>query len=247
MNSQQAKFILKGYRPNGADAGDATFGEALEHARHDPALREWFAREQAFDAKVSAKLCEVQAPAGLREAILAGVRVSAAEVPRRNWWQQPRWLALAASIAVIFSVTLALWPKSSSGISSVTELALLDAKHTWNHHGIHGGQAGALQAALSQPSTHLGERMPVDFAALRKTGCRTLTFSGAEVMEVCFERNGVWFHCYIAQRADFPTLVAAVTPAFLQQGDLSGMAWADAANFYVVVSDAGRAALEKLI
>ena len=33
MNNVEAKFILQGYRPNGADAADATFAAALEQAR----------------------------------------------------------------------------------------------------------------------------------------------------------------------------------------------------------------------
>ncbi len=32
MNNEQAKFILQAYRPGGRDAGDATFGEALQQA-----------------------------------------------------------------------------------------------------------------------------------------------------------------------------------------------------------------------
>ena len=74
MNNEEAKFILQGYRPNGADAGDAAFRAALEQVQRDPALREWFARQQAFDAAVSTKLDAVPAPVGLREAILAGGR-----------------------------------------------------------------------------------------------------------------------------------------------------------------------------
>ena len=247
MNSQQAKFILQGYRPNGADAGDATFGEALEHARNDPGLREWFAREQTFDPKVAAKLNEVPVPAGLREAILAGARVTRAEIPRRNWWQQPTWLAVAAGIAVLFSVALGRWSRSAPAVDTLAELALLDTKHTWNHHGQHGETAGVLQAALSQPTTHVSGLPPVDFDGMRKTGCRTLSFKGRDVLEVCFNRNGIWYHCYIAQRADFPALAMAAAPVFQEQGDLSGMTWADATHIFVVVSGAGRSALEKLI
>jgi len=245
MNAQQAKFILQGYRPNGADAGDATFCEALEYARNDPALREWFAREQAFDTRVTAKLNEIPVPPGLREAILAGGRVTAAEAPRRASWRQPVWLALAASIVLLLVAGVTRWSRQSHGINTLAELALTDTEHTWNHHGFHGEQADALQTMLSQASTRVGAQLPVDFDRLRKTGCRTLSFQGHDVLEVCFQRNGVWFHCYIAQRTDFPALAAA--PAFMERGDLSGMSWADAAHVYVVVSGAGRAALEKLI
>ena len=246
MNSQEAKFILGSARPNGADACDTVFREALEQARNDSGLRDWLAREQAFDATISSKLNEVQAPAGLREAILAGARASAVEAPRRNWWQQPALIAMAASLAVIAAVTLALWPKSADASRAFTEFALTDAVHSENHGG-KGEKVGALQAALGQPSIRLGDRLPVDFATLRKTGCRTIGFKGHDVLEVCFQRDGVWFHCYIAQRTDFPSLAAAAVPALFDHGTLSGATWADAGHLYVVVSDAGRAALQKLL
>ena len=38
MNNQEAKFILSSYRPNGADARDALFQEALQQVRQDPAV-----------------------------------------------------------------------------------------------------------------------------------------------------------------------------------------------------------------
>ena len=89
MNNEEAKFILQGYRPNGADAGDAAFRAALEQVQRDPALGEWFARQQAFDAAVSAKLDAVPAPVGLREAILAGGRVTTSDRTQTSWWRSP--------------------------------------------------------------------------------------------------------------------------------------------------------------
>jgi len=114
MNNAEAKFILQGYRPNGADASDATFQAALEQVQRDPALHEWFARQQAFDGAVSAKLNDLPAPAGLREAILAGGRVTEADPSQVRWWRSPALLAAAAAIAVIFTTTLALWPKQAA-------------------------------------------------------------------------------------------------------------------------------------
>ena len=59
MNNTEAKFILNAYRPNGRDAGDATFRAALDQAKSDPALGAWFAREQAHGIAVAAKLREI--------------------------------------------------------------------------------------------------------------------------------------------------------------------------------------------
>jgi hypothetical protein len=244
MNNVEAKFILKGYRPNGADANDATFGAALSQAGQDPALRAWFAQEQAFDAAVVAKLGEVPVPAGLREAILAGGRVS--DTPRRGWWQHPALLAVAASIAVVLATTMALWPKQAAARNGLVDLAVDDTLYN-KAHGGHGAEAGALQSMLVESSTHIGDSLPIDFAALRKAGCRTLDFEGRPVLEVCFKRNGSWFHCYIAQRHDFPALAAAVAPVLADEDGASVATWADTSHLFVMVTKAGHSSLEKLL
>jgi hypothetical protein len=246
MNNEEAKFILQGYRPNGEDTGDATFGAALEQARQDPGLGEWFARSRTFDTAISAKLNEIPAPAGLREAILAGGRVTVSDRPRSPWSGSRAVLAAAASIALLGAVGLALWPKPAAAGVTLQQFALADARDTSTHGG-HGEATGALQAMLGAPTTRLAGALPVDFAALRQAGCRAIGFEGHEVLEVCFKRDGAWFHCYIARRADFPALVAAVTPTLDDEKGATLASWADAAHLFVVVSKAGRAPLEKLL
>ena len=49
MDNNDAKLILQVYRSGGEDASDPFFAEALEQARLDPALRTWFAEQQAKD------------------------------------------------------------------------------------------------------------------------------------------------------------------------------------------------------
>lgn len=245
MNNAEAKFILQAYRPNGADAGDPTFSAALDQTQRDPGLGQWFAQAQIFDTAISTKLSQIQPPAGLREAILAGGRATTSGRDRQSWWRQPV-LAAAASVAVLLAASMAFWPKPSAASPTLGDLAMADAQHSETHGG-HGEETGVLQAALNEPTTRLGQSLPVNFAALRKAGCRTVSFSGHEVLEVCFKRDGAWFHCYIARCADFPTLVAAVTPALADRSNISLATWRDASLLYVVVSKTGRANLEKLL
>jgi hypothetical protein len=242
MNNEEAKFILQGYRPNGADAGDAAFRAALEQVQRDPALREWFARQQAFDAAISAKLDALPAPAGLREAILAGGRVTAPDRTPASWWRSSAWLAAAASVAVIFATALALWPKQAAADTAFADYVLTDAAHA-DHHGGHG--TDSLQAMLGDPANRLSRGLPISFTALRKDGCRTITYDGREVLEVCFNRGGVWFHAYIGRREDFPEL--GKDPAFQDKEGWSAATWADDAHVYLVASKAGRAALQQLL
>ncbi|MEI7928288.1 MAG: hypothetical protein WCH40_07030 [Verrucomicrobiales bacterium] len=53
MNKEQARFILHSFRPDGADAADSDFAQALHLAAEDRELGEWLARERARDAEVS--------------------------------------------------------------------------------------------------------------------------------------------------------------------------------------------------
>ena len=104
-----------------------------------------------------------------------------------------------------------------------------------------------MQAALSEPSSRLGAGLPINFAALRDTGCRTLTVGGHDVLELCFNRDGQWFHCYVARRADFPALAIAAAPQIAQRGKMAVASWAEASHVYVVASPAAMDAVKRLL
>jgi len=74
MDKKQAQFILHSFRPDGADAADADFAEALQLAVEDRDLGEWLADERAADAEFAAALCEVEIPDELRMHILSVMR-----------------------------------------------------------------------------------------------------------------------------------------------------------------------------
>jgi len=243
MNNAEAKFILQGYRPNGTDAGDETFCAAIEQAGRDPALGEWFARQQAFDRAVSEKLEQITPPPDLRAAILAGARVTAADAPRRTWWSHPAWLAAAASVAILFAVTLALWPRSALAFEN---FAVADARNSGTHGG-HGHETGELQATLNNPSVPLTGKLPIDYATLHDKGCRLVQFQGRDVLEICFNRNGVWFHCYIGRASDFPRLAINSVPTLVELGSTALASWTDGEHMLVVVSKTGRKDLEGIL
>jgi hypothetical protein len=245
MSNNEAKFILGAYRANGSDADDATFGTALAQVRMDPALGAWFARAQAHDAAMAEKLREIAPPAGLREAILAGARASRA--PKSEWRFPMMWLALAASVVVLLTATFALRAtRAAAGTAQLTTFAVADAAHP-ERHGSHGEPVGALQVMMSQPTTRLSAGLPVDFAALRTTGCRTLSFAGHDVLELCFQRDGAWFHCYIVNNADFPAMAKDPATDFEQQPGFGSASWSDGVHRFVLVSNAGLEAVKRLL
>jgi hypothetical protein len=244
MNNPEARFILDAYRPGGRDADDATFSAALAQAKADPALAAWFAREQAHAAAVAAKLRELAPPAGLREAILAGGRVSGGgAAPRLHWTP---WLAVAAAVALLATAGVALWPGRAAAVEPLAQFALADALEPTKHGG-HGEMAGALQAMLRNRANRLARGFPVDFSALRRNGCRTVSVAGRDVLEVCFERDGQWFHCYIARVEDFPGPPAAGSPLFARTGKVSAAIWTDGPHRIVLASTAGLDAIKRLL
>ncbi|MBI2517323.1 MAG: DUF3379 family protein [Opitutae bacterium] len=247
MNNQEAKFVLHAYRPSGADAGDATFCAAIEQAKQDPVLNRWFEAQQAFDRALSAKLGSVQPPAGLRESILTGAKFSQSGSTARSWWQQPVWMAAAASVALLLTAAgLALWPKQALASEELAAFAIGDTLHG-NHDGEHGADAAAFEAMLTKTNKRLSAGLPVAFEKLRSNGCRTVSFKGHDLLEVCFERDGTWFHCYVARCADFPALAKKLAPTFKDKPGASAAAWSDGEHIYVVASRAGHAALQNVI
>lgn len=71
MDKEHAKFILQSFRPDGADAGNPDFAEALQVAAEDRELSLWLAQERAHDAMFAAALMSVNIPEGLRDEILS--------------------------------------------------------------------------------------------------------------------------------------------------------------------------------
>ncbi len=73
MDKEKAKFVLQSFRPDGADASDPDFAEALKLAVTDRELGEWLLQERAFDADFSKAIHSVKLPENLRQQILVGL------------------------------------------------------------------------------------------------------------------------------------------------------------------------------
>src|SRR5260370_8024175 len=76
MDKREAKFILSVYRPDGQDASDQRFAEALNQVRPDPMLERWFGASVAFDATIAEKLRVIEVPPDLREHLLPPLKIT---------------------------------------------------------------------------------------------------------------------------------------------------------------------------
>jgi hypothetical protein len=240
MTTQEAKFLLSAYRPDGRDAVDPFFAEALAQARSDPELASWFAREQALDARVAEKLGGIAPPHGLRESILAGARASQ---PRRGRWMNPVWLA-AACIAILLSVAIGLRLHGAAPTESdLARFALRDLAEEGAEHEPDLPSLASVQAGLSSHPLPIYKNLRFDPLQLRQDHCRAITVAGHEVFEICFKHGGSWYHLYIARMGDFEPSAPVGTPTFVDRNLYAAAAWTDGQATYALVTDAGPAAL----
>jgi hypothetical protein len=98
MDKEQARFILRSFRPDGADAGDQDFAEALRLALENRELGEWLASERAFDASFAKALGSVDLPENLREDIMACLAVERGDFPQAEDSNDAAWIGALASI-----------------------------------------------------------------------------------------------------------------------------------------------------
>ena len=98
MDKEQARFILRSFRPDGADAEDQDFAEALKLALENRELGEWLASERAFDAAFSKALADVDLPGHLREDILACLAAERGDFPQAEDSNDATWIGALASI-----------------------------------------------------------------------------------------------------------------------------------------------------
>ncbi len=82
MDKEQARFILRSFRPDGADVNDEDFAEALALAMENRELGEWLAHERAFDAAFAQALGSINLPEDLRENIIACLAVERGDFPQ---------------------------------------------------------------------------------------------------------------------------------------------------------------------
>ena len=120
----------------------------------------------------------------------------------------------------------------------------------------HMSALASFEAKIGNSSARLSAELAgLDLAQLKAGGCRTLQVGGHEVFELCFTRDGQWYHLYAARGADIlPGAGAETKPAFaIEEGQgtpdkrLAVASWSDGRNVYALVTAAGEDALRAVL
>jgi len=245
MDKQEAKRALEALRPNGLDATQPAFAEALALAERDPELKTWWEARQSFDRKVAAKLGEVPLPADLRATLLAGRKIE-------RFAPQPQphlafWLAAAAAVAILCMIGPALENTRHISTAIYDETAL----------GFLGNDAPALAmtspdhdkivAWLKDQKAPTGD-LPAKMSTLPSVGCQKFVVQGHNVSLICFVMTGgKLVHLFVVDQQALSDPPAVNAPEFKQVQGWSTASWSDGRMSYLLATQADPDSLRQLL
>ena len=241
MDKEQAKFILQARRPGGQDDADPEVIEALEMANQEQELQLWLDEEEEFDGVIVGRLKTLKAPDGLKDAILAGGKVT----HPTPLWKQPAYLAVAACFAVLLTLTFLSMP-SSAEAQPVDQFAVeYVAKLTkLSHKGNN----------LDELKRWLGDRpvqVPRGLVDVPMMGCCAGSYDGRTFRIICFKPNEDGLrpeiHLLVFDREDMPDMPEVQEALLGQHGDWASASWSEAGLSYVMVRVGKKESLKQLL
>jgi hypothetical protein len=207
ITNEAAKFVLNAYRPNGADAQDPVFRDALEQAARDPELAVWFKEQRLFDSLIAGKLAEVQPPPTLYSTILAGI---ANRSPIRRFSLRPL-LALAAVLVLSGMILLPMYLKNDSRSQLIEQyqranLTMLSSAPAPNLDLV-TADFSRTQAYLADMNAPCIPSLPGSLLDLPTAGCKTLHWNGQEFSLTCFRLpSGELLHVFVIDEKAFRSI-----------------------------------------
>lgn len=245
MNNEQAKLILQAYRSGGEDANDPFFSEALEQARLDPALRIWFAEQQAFDARMHRALQSIIPPAELRGMIVVTQKIAPFPYSaiRRNR-RSPLLLALAACLAFLLVVGGLIHLGNDRGkdhaltFASLTNQVLDLKRHDQINLGEMSSDPAKLRAWLAARGAPSDFKIPPGLRGVPSLGCQSYVINNVKVSLVCFTLGQDQIvHLFIMDKDAVKDSPNDATPSIRTDDGVAFATWTAGGKSYVLTGD----------
>ena len=275
MNNDEAKFILRAYRPGGQDAADPQFAEALAQARRDPGMARWLAEETGLDAAIAKKLNSLPVPAHLKASILAGRKI----VPLRPvpWWRRSLHpaataAALALTLATIGYLALHEPPEPKADFACFThditdylgkgygvlprhvQLVTTDASYfgamTYRMN-YRSPNLDDIRRWLAQNGGHGDFISPDGLKKPLNLGCGVMDWRGKRITLIAFQTGRSLpqdkVHLVIINTSDLPDAPTLGKPHFREGEDWTTAGWSDGPLTYLLMAPGDRQALGKFL
>lgn len=195
MDNVKAKEILSAYRVNGADAQDPVFRDPLAQCEHDPAMRDWFGDQQAFDARATELFRGIPVPKDGKTALLATLDLDVIPVRKSRRYSFP--LALAAGLVFLLS----FWAVMRSGdpvisfepgefrlASFVKQMSLVHTSDRYED----------LVRWLEDQGAPTPQNLPEALRLARGQGCNVYDDGrGGRISFICVNLDGINIHLFV--------------------------------------------------
>lgn len=230
MDREEAKQLLELCRPgHPEDRRDPTLVEALSLLETDSDLKAWFDAQQADDERISSELRSLTVPEGLKDSILAGMRLHAVDKAKeastdpsartipfpgasrpRSRWQEP-WVGIAALFLVALVVlnlpeneTSPSFTSAHAGVPPVIQFLAneIDALNPTKFDK-RDPSVDKLRHFLASKQSPTPRSLPAKLEEIPTIGCVTFQFEGTPLSMICF-KNGSVYHLITAEKANYP-------------------------------------------
>jgi hypothetical protein len=245
MDRKEAQHILSALRPDGPEANDPAFAEALARMESDPALKAWWQAQQEFDRKISAKLAGVPVPDGLRENILARRKVVRFRPPVRY-----STLLAAAAVLAFLCVAATFWHVANYGPvdrSDYAEAILSKLGDKGPSLALFSADHEQVKAWLKSQNAPLGE-MPSKFASVPSIGCQKYVIHGHVVSLICFTlADGGEAHLFMVDKSALADPPGENGAQFGNDKGWNIACWSDSRMTYIVATQESLDNLKQLL
>lgn len=237
MNNLEAKLILRAYRPNGEDASDPLFKEALEQVDRNPELKEWFAKEIALEAGVQSRLEEaVRIPRNLKANLLALEKIDQS-VP---WWMRPIKLTAMGTLAalLLLMVMFMVSPRQNS-VESFRRAMTQYASQRTEHVTYEPRNLPKIEEWLQNQGLLSNINLPQGLKDVGAQGCRVVEWKGCKVVMICFvSRAGEGQHLdlFVMNNSGDAIIPKSETPAFATENGVTTAYWSKGGKTYLLAS-----------
>ena len=239
MNHDDAKDILRLYRPGTADAADPQMAEALALVKQDAELARWFDEYRARQETLREKFRQISVPAGLKEQIISE---QAAREKVIIWRRYPAVTAVAAIIVILVALAT-IWrqlpePDNTLAIYQNRMVGVALRGYAMDLATNNSGQIRAYFAQNHAPADYV---LPARLEKVALTGCAIQSWQGEKVAMICFrtgkplppgQPGDLWL--FVVDRASVKNAPSAGPPQLAKVNELITATWTQGDKLYLL-------------